>query len=808
MTKRHSEEWREKLEESRYKPAVITNHKKRKTQQVTIVLDEQLNTKHSGMLTKKFSLQEKGVLKWIREKENYLSAVKNCNGDMIAPMPVELLVDKNFVVEALSTLKSRYVRRSIENVWGMDEEVKTAILMHCGVKYIHALQMSNISVENAIVVLKRDPSAISRLPMRLKRDERVILESMDVNLSVMCYDEWSKPESYSVILPTRRLVQQLFRLECREAAKSSFEPIPPNIRNRVRKRFFEYAKREGIICGIVDPYLVRRDHHALGVLLEHPSDDFEMMRYMVIVNYKTLEYASHRIRNSKIIAMAIAAEHAHALGSVISHFSDDRDVVLCAVSKNGLSLEFVSDRLKRDMEVATKAVENKGRSFMYVHDELKKNEELFLLALKNDPTIFSTIPHCFKKNKNIVLSAIKLSEKTPLQDIPDELYNDREVAMAIVSNNGCDIGVLNENLRNDKEIVLMAINSDARSMDQLGEVMRNDKDVILSAIKNKRSCFYRLSPSIQRDLDIVLLMMSTHGENMEDYIPPEIYRCDTKESRAFMIKALVMDSTLLRFIPHKALDTDIMLTVTKQRPEAVLEMKPSSLKNKSVMLEAIRRNSRMFLVVDESLREDEDIVLEMLSHNSGDVEFVPPKLRWDRNFLVKAISRNHRIQWDIRYMLEDDVEMALVSVKSDPSAYARLTSTMRGNKDIVLEASKHKNGALMYTPDILMLGEEIILKILIQDPISFVWLPTPLRDDITFNIKLLKAGFVAKPPWKIPGKRTEEEMLQLIVLSPFVACSIGYSRVDILMRAYNNKMEECYHGCYTPSAKLLNLDGY
>jgi hypothetical protein len=226
--------------------------------------------------------------------------------------------------------------------------------------------------------------------------------------------------------------------------------------------------------------------------------------------------------------------------------------------------------------------------------------------------------------KEILIEKLK---KNPLSisDMPDDVKNDKELAMIAVDNDGFSLKFLSSRLKNDEEIVLAALGSFSTSFEFASERLKNDVSFIKKAIE--------ISP-----VSIA-------------YIPTDI-----------------------RY------DKSIALAAVKKLPIVCKELPIELRGDKDIMFEATRRMSEMTAKYSSmDIKNDKGFILRIISDSmtkKNMMYYLPKRLREDQDIKSAALANN---------MVDIDKNFILSLFQIDNMAYASIVDK---NKDIIAISKK------------------------------------------------------------------------------------------------------------------------
>jgi len=232
---------------------------------------------------------------------------------------------------------------------------------------------------------------------------------------------------------------------------------------------------------------------------------------------------------------------------------DDKEWVKWAIHKDALNYKYADASLQRDEEIIFLALKNNSFVYMHLPDYLK-NETFIKKILKKKINIFTFIQDqqpTLLSNKKFILYAIEQdhayaafsyaseelqndpliisqalkSDPDVLMQLDEDMKDNKEIAMKIVSKSGNSLEQMHENIRNDKDVVLAAINQNVDAYFFASESLKYDDEVIEAAIFSDeyRSGFYNFPKALRSDKKIVTMAMKKHSYALY-YASPKLRR--------------------------------------------------------------------------------------------------------------------------------------------------------------------------------------------------------------------------------------------------------------------------------------------
>lgn len=208
-------------------------------------------------------------------------------------------------------------------------------------------------------------------------------------------------------------------------------------------------------------------------------------------------------------------------------------------------------------------------------------------------------------NKTIEAIALIKKDWKQLEEMDDELKNNKEVVIVAVNLEGFAIDYASPTLKNDKEVVLTAINQNGNALGSASENFKNDKEIVLAAMKENYYAFNYASEILKNDIEFILNVINISGA----------------------ILAFLSDE----FKNNK----QVVLAAVNQEGEA-LEYASENLKDdKEVVLAAVNKWGGALEFASHTLKNDDEVAFAALKNDSSSLSFVGETLKGDHKFLSK-----------------------------------------------------------------------------------------------------------------------------------------------------------------------------
>lgn len=233
----------------------------------------------------------------------------------------------------------------------------------------------------------------------------------------------------------------------------------------------------------------------------------------------------------------------------------------------------------------------------------------------------------------------------------DELFEDPDFMLDLVSIYGCFLDYAPENLRSDKEFILKAIRRGGMdgTLEYVSQELRADKDVVLEAIKQYSGDVRYACEELKNDRDFILSAVKINGDVLETLFKhPDEKKC---------IKAIS--------------DRDIILEAAKTYDFALTYASDELLHDREIMLTAVKCQGLNLRLASKKFRNDREIVLAAVNNMGWALEYASKRL-------------------------QADYEVVLAAVRNDGLALKFASYDLRSDSNIVYEATKSHEWAQLY----------------------------------------------------------------------------------------------------------------
>ena len=143
--------------------------------------------------------------------------------------------------------------------------------------------------------------------------------------------------------------------------------------------------------------------------------------------------------------------------------------------------------------------------------EYWNDKDLVLLNVKeNGHKLFFALER-LKKDKEVVLTAVQTNGRA-LQYASKKLRNNKKIVLTAVQEDGWALEFASKKLTKDKDVVLAAVQKTGWALQWASEQLRNDKQVVLAAVQKDSYACRWASETLKNDNDILSWELLPQGQ--------------------------------------------------------------------------------------------------------------------------------------------------------------------------------------------------------------------------------------------------------------------------------------------------------
>lgn len=211
----------------------------------------------------------------------------------------------------------------------------------------------------------------------------------------------------------------------------------------------------------------------LSLAPEELRDNYEFVQKALKIDESNFEYASERLKSSQKFALDFIQNNSwedsvrqlsgreleERFGGDSDHPEYTKTEVIQRQSISGDFLEHASDEVRCDLQVLIEMVKHSNYQIKFAGDEAKNDPELMLAILEHtngyECRFWHDISDKLKDDIDFIYQATKVNESV-FECLPEELQDDKELALHAVGYHRQAVEGLSERLSDDIDIILAA----------------------------------------------------------------------------------------------------------------------------------------------------------------------------------------------------------------------------------------------------------------------------------------------------------------------------------------------------------------
>lgn len=324
-------------------------------------------------------------------------------------------------------------------------------------------------------------------------------------------------------------------------------------------------------------------------------------------------------------------------------------------------------------------------------------------------------------------------------------WHERTFVLKQVNRKGEYLKFASEELKDDKQIVMKAIdnykNSYQSGLEYASKRLKNDSEVVLKAVKKSASAFDYASEQLKDDETIVLAAIE-HGHEYFDYASIRL-----KSNRSFIFQAIKVNLNIVKYCPAKITnDYEIMKLVLSKLPRHIDIAGPALTESREIAEIVCTQEFDRIVYFHPSIQNDLNLVKSILNK----ISLMPPIERHnfqsnkfssiyfeDKELLTLMFSiLTHDSSKNISFLhyvkdedFLDDLELALLVVKSKPFDLAYLSDRLKNHKEVALRALENDIRVFRHIGDNLKEDIDFLSQAVAVQPNIFRDFPMHLKNN-------------------------------------------------------------------------------
>ena len=406
-------------------------------------------------------------------------------------------------------------------------------------------------------------------------------------------------------------------------------------------------------------------------------------------------------------------------------YLDDKEIVMASVRVRPLDYKYASLRLKHDKDVAITVARNTnkksdvqniylnhfplnfkndieivktilaGNSAMYklIPDELKNNKLIAIQAITKDGNLYADMPLIFRMDKNIFMSAlITCNIEQIFTYIPGEIKSDPVIGEKIIYKAPKLIKKMPAlYLKNNKLVKFATSNKVDDIVGYLTDEQKNDKDLMVHIIKhitNKArlaTTYAILSPTLKHDDDIVNI-------------------------------AIKIDGSYIKYGSDMIKNTPICI------------------------VKAIKTCPSAITYGSDKIQNDYNLISYLLLININVYEFISDEFKNDLELALIMCRTRASLLKHASERIKNNKCLVRLAVENDPTSFEHASVELKSNKQYITRLTMLElNIKIMkYISGELLNDEEFMLEKIKYSSEIMTHMPMKFRNDVDFALKILK----------------------------------------------------------------------
>jgi hypothetical protein len=776
---------------------------------VVIILDSSIGTIHSYMMKKKLEDQQKGCLKWLERKLEYIYAKSEYKEHPTPPdtppahLPIEFINDRETVFSTRSEgVLRNYFENSIEipAAWkadagfmclygrkhmagGREKQVFESLVSAGFVNksaIMNSLKYGSISPDFVIERFGSDKEIVINC-LRLRCDTTTALNSLSEQL--VC--------DVDVIVEMLKSAPETRR--DKQPDSEIFAIISSRFPHLLRDDGFivEIILRHPKVCRFLSKYGVsestilkalRMETHVYHNLPEHLKND----KSSILSTPDTDEIycdLPECLKFDRDILLKVLLTNKSIYHTLPNHLKTDIDIIITIARSHDLMLTDRDEgdvyhdgtlgffgRIHCDESSVIRLIHSGCLSFSAVPEHLLKDESILLEMARNTYDSFNIVPNCFVERRDLLLLNARkyyrcVSETIRKQRIGnDAVYHISEIDNHLMS------------VHEDPSIAFGSVLNDSYTIEKLDRMFQeNDQEEI--------ECKRRA----------VLEAVTTYPA-IAEWIPKEL-----REDREIITAVALGNPTKIPLFGTTLLhDMDLAFTIASFGGTIIRYFPKELRSNRELAMVALKQSGHAFRYLNDDLREDVEMALYAINQAKSHVDNMPPSLMEDESVLLELVKYTKEPLFGLFGKLANNRDFIRSAVSVKPYAVRGMDRSLLDDIEFVQSLIEQSPGVYYYLPQDYQHREDILLFAAKKRCVSRVnteFITTPIRETV---FKLLQTN--GNILYRLDENYQSNRELALVSAKSGGAYFLYDGTFDdrFLKELYSIRMDSEYYGCYIP----------
>jgi hypothetical protein len=201
-----------------------------------------------------------------------------------------------------------------------------------------------------------------------------------------------------------------------------------------------------------------------------------------------------------------------------------KELMMELLSRNGLGLEHVRVEERENLDLCRVAVKQNGNAIQWCTKmqsiQLCKDSEIVYKIIETAPEQFKNLSKRIKNNIDFAFAAIKKFPSN-VQFATDKIKDNKEWALELINNHGCDLYYFSGKLQYDHDLILAQVKTKAYLFQYAPVICRENLELICQAVAINYSVYATLEERFKNNPQVIVELLK-HDENVLIYLPKEV----------------------------------------------------------------------------------------------------------------------------------------------------------------------------------------------------------------------------------------------------------------------------------------------
>lgn len=233
-------------------------------------------------------------------------------------------------------------------------------------------------------------------------------------------------------------------------------------------------------------------------------------------------------KNDILIKEVLNRYGANSLKYFNTSIIDDPKYILKYFYKYNRILE-LTNVWKNNKTIALKLIKkmNNPNLYLYFSNELKNDKDIVIEIVSKYPSFYEKINNNLKDDMDVFLATLnskKLEKRImPLKHAGEKIRKNEDLVLLSISKNSVSFKYADDTLKSNKKIALYAVGTNLYNMNYIDEAFKNDKEFMFSVIsKYKVKALPYVEKTLLNDKNFVIILIDIIGTPIVSFASDEI----------------------------------------------------------------------------------------------------------------------------------------------------------------------------------------------------------------------------------------------------------------------------------------------